>query len=181
MENIKNLTDEQVVKLVRTKNQELYVEIVRRYEKKLIRYAKYLVSEETKAVDVVQESFIKAFVNLNSFNSKMKFSTWIYRIVHNQAVNMLAKYKREIFINKDMDFQSNENLEENYSKDEIVGKISFCLSEIPLIYAEPLSLFYLEDKSYEEISDILRLPLGTVGTRINRAKILMRKICQQKK
>ena len=50
---------------------------------------------------------------------------------------------------------------------------------MPVIYKEPLSLFYLEEKSYEEISDILRIPMGTVGTRVNRGKILMKKLCQK--
>jgi len=50
---------------------------------------------------------------------------------------------------------------------------------MPIIYKEPLSLFYLEEKSYEEISDILRIPIGTVGTRVNRAKVIMKKLCQK--
>jgi RNA polymerase sigma-70 factor (ECF subfamily) len=50
---------------------------------------------------------------------------------------------------------------------------------MPLIYREPLSLFFIEEKSYEEISDILRIPTGTVGTRINRAKLILKKICQK--
>ncbi|MDD5681358.1 MAG: sigma factor-like helix-turn-helix DNA-binding protein, partial [Candidatus Omnitrophica bacterium] len=54
-----------------------------------------------------------------------------------------------------------------------------CLNKMSIIYKEPLSLYYLEEKSYEEISDILRIPIGTVGTRINRAKGLMKKICQK--
>ena len=56
-----------------------------------------------------------------------------------------------------------------------------CLEEIPLLYREPLSLYFLEDKTYGEISDILRIPIGTVGTRINRAKIIMKQKCQRKK
>ena len=52
---------------------------------------------------------------------------------------------------------------------------------MPVIYREPLSLYFLEEKPYEEISDILRIPVGTVGTRINRAKVLMKKICQKTK
>jgi len=56
-----------------------------------------------------------------------------------------------------------------------------CLEQIPIIYSESLALFFLDEKSYEEISDILRIPMGTVAVRINRAKIYMKKICETKK
>ena len=65
-------------------------------------------------------------------------------------------------------------------KEELVANTRECLDKMDLIYREPLSLYYLEDKSYEEIGDILRLPMGTVATRINRAKVIMRKICLTK-
>jgi len=178
MEDLKKLTDEQVVDYVRTKDQESYLEIVLRYQDKLMRYANSLTRDEQKSADIVQNSFIKAFVNLNSFNTKMKFSSWIYRIVHNEAMNEFVKHKNEIPMLEDMDFASSEDVAADFDKKETQERVRKCLSEIPLLYSEPLSLFFLEEKSYEEISDILRLPIGTVGTRINRAKILMKKICQ---
>ena len=177
MIDLKKLTDEQVADYVRTKDQESYLEIVLRYQSKLIRYANSLTHDETKAADIVQNSFIKAFVNLNSFNTKMKFSSWIYRIVHNEAMNEVIKHKNEMPILEGVDFASEEDIVANLTKKEAQERVKKCLSEIPLLYSEPLSLFFLEEKSYDEISDILRLPIGTVGTRIRRAKILMKKIC----
>ena len=179
MEDLKKLTDEQVAELTRTKDKEAYLEIVLRYQGKLLRYASFLIKDQAKAADVVQESLIKAFINLNSFNLKMKFSSWIYRIVHNQAMNTISRHKKELPLLENMDFSNDKNPETDLTKKEIQEKVNKCISQIPLKYAEPLSLFYLEDKSYEEISDILRLPTGTIGTRINRAKILMKKICQK--
>ena len=143
-------------------------------------YANYLLNDNEKAADVVQESFIKAYVNLNSFNSKKKFSSWIYRIVHNQAINLIDKRKREIPLLDNIDFDSGINIEEEYKKKEIAKIVKECLNRMPVLYKEPLSLYFLEDKSYNEISDILRIPIGTVGTRINRAKVLMKKICLKK-
>ena len=81
---------------------------------------------------------------------------------------------------ENIDFDSGINIEKDYDKEEIKEMIKECLSEMPLIYKEPLSLFYLEEKSYIEVSDILKIPTGTVGTRINRAKLIMKKICQKK-
>lgn len=130
------------------------------------------------ATDIVQNAFIKAFMNLNGFDIEKKFSSWIYRIVHNEAVNILAKRKNELPILENMNFESEESIEDDLSKEETKEKVNKCLSHMPLKYAEPISLFFLEEKSYEEISDILRIPIGTVGTRINRAKVLMKKTCK---
>jgi len=179
MKDLKKLTDEQIVKIVRTKDKEVYLEIVLRYQEKLLRYALYLVQDKAKAADAVQESFIKAFINLNSFNTKMKFSSWIYRIVHNQVMNVVSKYKKELPLFENVDLDSGKNPEIDLTKKEIRERVNKCIGQIPIKYSEPLSLFYLEEKSYGEISDILRLPIGTVGTRINRAKVFMKKICQK--
>ncbi|PIP69170.1 hypothetical protein CO033_03245 [Candidatus Nomurabacteria bacterium CG_4_9_14_0_2_um_filter_32_10] len=175
----KELSDEEIVEKVRTSNQELYVIIVDRYQKKLIRYVNNLIKDENKAIDVVQESFIKAFINLNNFNIEKKFSSWIYRIVHNQAINLAKKYQKETPLLENWDFKSDDNIEEDFEEKEIKEKVEECLKNVPLIYGEPLSLYYIDEKSYEEISDILRIPMGTVATRINRAKKLMKKICQK--
>jgi len=177
MEDIEKLTDEQLADYIRTKDQEAYREIMKRYQDKLLRYAHYLTHDEMEAADVVQNSFIKAFVNLNGFNTKRKFSSWMYRIVHNEAMSAFAKHKHEVPMLEDMDFESEENIETNFSREELRTMVNKCLFQMPSLYAEPLSLFFLEDKSYQEISDILRIPMSTVGTRISRAKILMKKIC----
>ena len=180
MQNLSKLTDEKVVEFARTKEKEAYSEIIDRYQEKLLRYATYILNDDEKAIDVVQESFIKAYVNLNSFNKNMKFSSWIYRIVHNESINLIKKYKNEVPILPNIDFDSQIDVEEEYEKKELVKMVGKCLNEIPILYKEPLSLYFLEEKSYNEISDILRIPIGTVGTRINRAKIIMKKICLKK-
>lgn len=179
MIDTKQLTDEEIVEKVRTSNQDLYAVIIGRYQKKLMQYAVNLIKDEDKAVDVVQESFIKAFINLNNFDTEKKFSSWIYRIVHNQAINLVRKYKKETPLLEEWDFKSDENMEEIFEKKETKEKVLKCLGEVPLLYSEPLSLFYIDEKTYEEISDILRIPMGTVATRINRAKKIMKNICQK--
>jgi RNA polymerase sigma-70 factor, ECF subfamily len=178
MHSIKNISDEDLVIKIAKENKELYSEIVNRYQDKLMRYATYLINNEDKAADAVQEGFIKAFINLNGFNINKKFSSWIYRIVHNEAMNIVKKYHKEVPIEKDMDWSSNINLEEEFDKKQIQEMAQKCLKDMPIKYSEPLILFFIEDYSYEDISDILRLPMGTVATRINRAKALMKKKCQ---
>jgi RNA polymerase sigma-70 factor (ECF subfamily) len=173
------LTDEEVVEKVRLENQEFYAYLMERYQSKLLRYANNLMRDDQRAKDVVQETFIRAFIGLNGFDSKKKFSSWIYRILHNEALNVLKKYHKELPMLEDFDFESTEDLEKDFSQKEIAQAIEKCLSKIPVLYSEPLALYYIEEKSYEEIGDILKLPSGTVATRISRAKLLMKKICQK--
>lgn len=179
MRDISTLTDEEIVEIVRTKDKETYAEIIKRYQAKLLRYAGYIMGDEHKGADVVQEGFIKAYVNLNGFDTKRKFSSWIYRIVHNGAMNMFGKHKRQVPMDVNLEFDSGINVEDEFIKHELVSRAHHCLEQMSIIYKEPLSLFYLEEKSYEEISDILRIPIGTVATRINRAKGIMKTICQK--
>ncbi|MCK9597324.1 RNA polymerase sigma factor [Candidatus Pacearchaeota archaeon] len=179
MNDISKLSDEKIVELVRKKDKELYVQIIKRYQYKLMRYANYLTDDENIAADIVQESFIKAYMNLNGFNTKKKFSSWIYRIVHNEAMNFFNKQKKHILISENIDSDSGIDIEDDFLRKELASHAHYCLEQMSIIYKEPLSLYYLEEKSYEEISDILRIPIGTVGTRINRAKVIMKRICQK--
>ena len=180
MSALKNLSDEKIVEIVRTKDKNFYAEIIRRYEKKLLRYALYLFNDEQLAADAVQEALIKAYVNLHSFDVKKKFSSWLYRIVHNQAINLIRKNKQHSWIEENSELDSGIDLEDDLIKKELKAHLHNCINQMPILYKEPLTLYFLEEKSYEEISDILRLPIGTVGTRINRAKHLVKKLCQKK-
>jgi RNA polymerase sigma-70 factor, ECF subfamily len=179
MIDINSLSDEKLVSRICTKNRELFSFIIKRYQDKLLRYANYLSQDENKSADIVQESFIKAFINLNSFDTKRKFSSWIYRIVHNESMNALRGNYKQFSLDENFEIDSGINLEDEIIEKELKEYVLLCLIKIPIIYREPLSLYFLEEKTYEEISDILRLPVNTVGTRINRAKILMKKICQK--
>ncbi len=173
------LTDEEIVIKTRSVDSGFYAVIMERYQDKLLRYASNLVKDEDKAADIVQAAFIKAYINLNGFDTKKKFSSWVYRIVHNEAINFIEKFKKEIAIPENIDFKSEEDIEKNFEQKETIIKVQECLKKMPVMYAEPLTLYYIEEKSYKDISDILRIPMGTVATRISQAKILMKKICQK--
>ena len=94
-------------------------------------------------------------------------------------MNAVKKYHKEAPLDLDFDIPSTDDVEGEFDKKEIVQKAHSCLDLMPIMYSEPLALYYLDEKSYEEISDILRIPIGTVGTRINRARALMKKVCQK--
>lgn len=179
MRDNEKLSDEEIVEKVRSIDQEFYAVIIERYQNKLLRYATNLIRDEDKAADVVQDSFIKAFINLKGFDIKKKFSSWIYRIVHNEAMNIIIKHQKEIRLPDDIDFKSEDDIEKDFEQKEIATKVEKCLEKMPLLYSEPITLYYIDERSYKEISDILRIPMGTVATRISQAKILMKKICQK--
>ncbi|MBK7409515.1 MAG: RNA polymerase sigma factor [Saprospirales bacterium] len=155
-----------------------------RYEEQLLRYIKRLGVEE-EAEDVLQEAFINIWKNLYAFDQSLKLSSWLYRIVHNQVVSCIRKKKsfgkdqKDTFDEQrfadlpDESFLDTDVLEE---KDRLTHEL---LEKLPLLYKEVMVLKFLEDMSYEEISDILKIPEGTVATRINRAKKAFRKLSEQ--
>lgn len=176
--NLEKLTDEELVKEIK-KDKNVYEEIVDRYQAKLSRYINYLIHDEDAADDVLQNTFIKAYINLNGFDTNKKFSSWIYRIAHNESMNIIKKNKKEIRIDENFDISDNSNIEEEFDKKEIVKMVGVCIKKLPEKYSEVLILYFVDDKSYEEISDILRIPVGTAGVRIKRGKEMMKKICQK--
>ena len=84
-------------------------------------------------------------------------------------------------MNEEIEYDSGIDIEDELIKKELVDRTHNCINSMPVIYKEPLTLFYLDEKSYDEISDILRIPVNTVGTRISRAKSIMKKICEKAK
>jgi RNA polymerase sigma-70 factor (ECF subfamily) len=178
---LKDLSDEQVVEWVRGKSEDYYQELMKRYQVKLLRYAEFLMGDKHAAADAVQEAFIKAFVNLRGFDSKRKFSAWIYRIVHNEVVNALKKQKKWLSLELNdwlrEQLPSKVNLEQEFEAKEIKERLVACLAKLPGAYQAVLRLYYFEEKSYEEIAEVLRIPLGTVGIRLKRAKERLREIC----
>jgi len=96
--DVAKLSDEELVRMVRTDDSELYEEIVKRYQDRLYRYLRYLTNQPDASEDILQEVFIKAYRNLFGFNTKKKFSSWIYRIAHNEGVNHLKRTARRKYV-----------------------------------------------------------------------------------
>lgn len=174
-------SDEEVVRRILEGNTELFSILVERYQPKLLRYGQRFLATKEHIEDVVQEVFIKVYENLRSFNTARRFSPWIYRIAHNAFVNTLRERRREAvpFFDPDVLFPhpvAPDNPEKDASKTEMKRVLDQNLNELPGKYREPLVLFYLEELSYDEISEILRLPISTVGVRLNRGRSLLKKI-----
>lgn len=173
----KDLTDEQLVEIIREKDKELYSEIIKHYNQKLSHYLRKFIHDPDELEDVLQVVFIKAYRNLYGFNVKNKFSSWIYRIAHNEAVNYLKKNSRTKIFLDEVEYKiADEKIDLNGHIDKVFLKreIGKCMESIKFKYREPLILFYFEQKSYEEISDILRVPTSTIGTLISRGKKIIK-------
>ncbi|MFH1713078.1 MAG: RNA polymerase sigma factor [Candidatus Jacksonbacteria bacterium] len=179
--NLSQLTDEQIARLVQAGKIENFGELVKRYEAKMKRYAKKFLFAYEDAEDVVQEVFIKAYTNIQSFNSSKKFSPWLYRIAHNEFINAIKKRGKESlsFFNFDTllpNITAKDNIKDEIDRQELRAVLNKCLDKIAPKYREPLVLYYFEGFSYKEIAGILRIPVSTVGIRLKRGKKLMKSL-----
>jgi len=146
--------------------------LVTRYKEKFFYYLKSFAGfHDDEAEDVIQVAFIKIYKNLNNFDRRLKFSSWAYRIVHNEAIDELRREKRSQSVALDyLEIPDTVVLAEEIDKKlekEIVIKT---LKDLKAEYREVLVLRFFAHKEYKEISDILQKPIGTVGTLIDRAK-----------
>ena len=184
----KDTTDEQLAVLAKN-NEDAFYALIQRYEQKLMRYILRLIkANKQTAEDILQEVFIKTYRYLNNFDPAMKFSSWIYRIAHNEAINYWRKNQKNVdFISIDKDNGLADKLKNENSTDEDIineekrTKIVEAINDLPEHYRDVLILRYLEDKDYEEISDILKKPIGTVSALIHRAKDKLKKISLENK
>lgn len=150
--------------------------IVRRYEAALRRYVGRLLGSSAQAVeDVLQEVFLKTYMNLNDYDGGRPFGPWIYRIAYNEAVSHLRKNNTQpkaingaegqLILEQLADEAIGHDLLEAGERD---SRLRQALNSLEARYRDVLVLRYLEDKSYDDISDILEMPPGTVATRIQR-------------
>lgn len=174
-----NLSDERLAELVQQGDKDKFGLIMERYQSKLFRYGKKFLSSEDNIEDVVQDVFIKTYQNIKSFDITQKFSPWIYRIAHNTYINALKKNSSGPLYLFDFDTLISHTVVEDpvvkeREKEEIKKIVDHGLSLIEPKYREILVLYYIEELSYKEISEILRIPMGTVGVRIMRAKEILK-------
>lgn len=153
-----------------------YGELVRRFEFVLKRYVRRILGAHAQqADDVVQDSFIKAYMNLNSYDRRRPLAPWLYRIAHNEAISFLRKRGSGPLLITGEDGQllldrvcadDTAFLAQNREADG--GNLEGAMAGLAPHYREVITLRYLEEKTYDEISDILAMPPGTVATRIRR-------------
>lgn len=153
-----------------------YALIVRRWQPVLSRYLRRLLGQSAEAAeDVLQDVFIKVYVNLNDYDRARPFGPWIYRIARNEALSFLRKRKTEPPLVTGEDAQiiierlsDGTDVQEMSERLRIEDKVRAAIMQLDLRYRDVLVLRFLEDKGYDEISEIMQVPPGTVATLINR-------------
>ena len=154
----------------------VFAVIVERYEQRLLRYIHRISAfSDEAAEDILQEAFLKAWKNLNGFSPKLKFSSWIYRITHNLVIDTFRKSKssgeqEQIELTEELSLPSKDISEFDFDSEVSAKNMAKVFQAMPEKYHSLLILHFLEEKDYLEISDILKLPKGTIASRMSRAK-----------
>ena len=180
-----------LAKLARKGDQRAFAEIVDLYKDKLYHLGYRMTGNRQEAEDVVQETFLRVYRNLDRYDESHKFSTWIYRIATNLCIDRLRK-RRSVY-SLDAESSDHEGLD-GYSMlpgDDRTPESELVLSEtqqmvreametLPPKYKSVMVLRYLQDLSLQEISDVLNMPVTTVKTRVHRGREFMRKKLEHK-
>nr|WP_202424500.1 RNA polymerase sigma factor RpoE [Duganella levis] len=174
--------DQLLVERVRDGDKQAFDMLVAKYQRRLMRLLSRIVHDPAEAEDVVQETFIKAYRALRHFRGDSAFYTWLYRIGINTAKNHLATQGRRTLTSADADheqaegFNDGEHLrdintpESMLASKQIAQTVNAAMDALPVDLRTAIALREIEGLSYEEISDIMACPIGTVRSRIFRAR-----------
>lgn len=174
--------DQLLVERVRDGDKQAFDLLVAKYQRRLMRLLSRIVHDPAEAEDVVQETFIKAYRALRHFRGDSAFYTWLYRIGINTAKNFLATQGRRAPTSTDADtdhaeaFNDGEHLrdintpESMLASKQIAQTVNAAMDALPVDLRTAIALREIEGLSYEEISDIMACPIGTVRSRIFRAR-----------
>ena len=174
-------TDEALAAATAAGDTDAFGTLVERYEGKLLRYGRKFLARQEEIEDIVQDAFENAFRNIKSFDPNRPFSPWIFRIAHNAFVNALRRNKLVQFVTFDFDtFLAHADMEapKDLEREQLEMRklIERGLEQLKPASREILILYYLENFSYQEIADILHVPMGTVGVRLSRARDQLRAV-----
>ena len=184
------LTDQEVVALARKGRESAYRELIDRYQRPILSLINRLVRDRELAEDLAQDAFIKVFNALDRYNPERKFSSWIFKIAHNTAIDQLRKKELDtlsidgsphatsaeaVEASTIVPVSSDEDPEQYTSSREIGAQIEAAIGTLRPEYRTVIVLWHVEGRPYDEIAEIMDLPLGTVKTYIHRARNELRK------
>jgi RNA polymerase sigma-70 factor, ECF subfamily len=174
------------IKQVLKGDQDAFAEVIELYKDKVFQICFRMLGNRHEAEDISQEAFIRAYVNIHTFNQKRKFSTWLYRIATNLCIDRIRKKKPDYYLDAEVTGTDGLTMysqvaadgqlpEEEVEEMELQAEIQRQILKLPDKYRSVIVLKYIEELSLQEISEILDLPLGTVKTRIHRGREALRK------
>ncbi|GAE93143.1 RNA polymerase sigma factor SigW [Gracilibacillus boraciitolerans JCM 21714] len=169
----------QKIKLVKKGDQSAFEDIVEFYQNKVFAICYRMVGNQHEAEDIAQEAFLRAYINIQSFDENRKFSTWLYRITTNLTIDRIRKKKPDYYLDAEIKGTDGLDLysqipaeqalpEEEVESLEMQSVIQQEIMQLPEKYRSIIALRFLDELSLKEISEILALPVGTVKTRVHR-------------
>ena len=174
--------DQKLVEKAQKGDKKAFGMLVEKYQRRLNRLLSRMVRDQSEIEDIVQDSFIKAYRAINNFRGDSAFYTWLYRIGINTAKNHLVKLGKRPKAMNEVDIEEIENFEDapdlrnhetpesTMMSSEIVASVNQTIAALPNELREAISLREMDGLSYEEISDLMNCPIGTVRSRIFRAR-----------
>ncbi|NQW35169.1 MAG: RNA polymerase sigma factor RpoE [Methylophilales bacterium] len=180
--NPERAIDQALVEKAQQGDKQAFGILVEKYHKKLFRLLSRMVRDQSEIEDIVQDSFIKAYRAINNFRGDSAFYTWLYRIGINTAKNHLVSLGKRPKAMDEVEIEDIENFEGGYEmrnldtpesllmNQEIVAAVSETIDTLPEELKEAISLREMDGLSYEEIAEIMQCPIGTVRSRIFRAR-----------
>lgn len=185
LDKSRDLSDLELIALAIKGGEDGFEALVKRYQRPIAGYVFRMLGDYEASLDVSQEVFIKVYNSLTRYSSEYKFSTWIYRIAHNAAIdhmrrNSVSPQSLETE-NSDGTYQlqiecSKPTPEQDRERSEWRTEIENVVKRLPAAYRELILLRHSQDLSYDEIAGVTGLPLGTVKNRLFRAREMMREI-----
>lgn len=177
-----NLSDKQIIDLIRSGDERKYALLVDRHKDKAFTLAVRIVGDRKDAEELAQDGFLRAFRNLDQFRGDAKFSTWLYRIIYNLCMTRVTRrrsqpklmdihdeeFYKEVFVDDELPID--EQIEQSELQKMIVEEVE----KLPENYRAAVTLFYLQEMSYDEMCHMMNLPLGTVKTNLFRGRNLLR-------
>jgi RNA polymerase sigma-70 factor, ECF subfamily len=186
---MREMTDRDLVAVAALGRHDEFEELVRRYQRPIASYVFRMLGDYDLALDVTQEVFLKVYNSLGKYSSEYKFSTWLYRIAHNAAIDHFRKNSanlKSLTNDPDVGTQPFEIESKELSPEQIrertewLTEIDIVVRLLPPAYRELILLRHARDLSYDEIAEITALPLGTVKNRLFRAREMMRQIFEER-
>ena len=191
MENLKNMTDDVLVKLYLEGNNVAFDTLLERYQDKLYRYIFFLVRSREVTEDLFQETFVKAIVNLQQgrYQSDGKFAAWITRIAHNLVIDLFRQERNENLISNDeseIDLLNSAKFSEGTIESQMVNKqvlkdVARLVEELPEAQREVVRMRFFENKSFKEIAESEGISINTALGRVRYAISNMRRIAAEKR
>lgn len=179
-------------KAVRDKDQQAYATLMKRYKKAVYFMILKMIRDTDDAEDLTMEAFAKAFRNLHKFKKDYTFSTWLFRIATNNAIDFIRKKKLKTMslnntltddggnsVNIDVEDDDN-NPQDEYIKSQRIEMVRIFVDKLPAKYRKLVKLRYFDELSYDEIAEELGKPLGTVKAQLHRSRELLYEIAQGK-